>query len=99
MRTGECFEFGWETFKRHASTLVFLTVVLILAQLLLHLVLAMALRHFAGLAVMLLSGLISGGYMAVARIAARGDTPTLQDAFSPFTERQGDFLLVGLAVN
>jgi hypothetical protein len=37
--------------------------------------------------------------MNVARIAARGGSPTLEDAFLPYRVRQGDYLIVGLAAN
>jgi uncharacterized membrane protein len=97
MRIGECFEFGWETFKREASALVFLSFVLIAAELALQGLAVLLLHHFAPLAGMLLSGLFAGAFMSVARKAARGATPTLEDALWPFKERQGDFLLVGLA--
>jgi uncharacterized membrane protein len=97
MRVGECFEFGWETFKREPGPLVFLSFVLVVAQLVLEGLGSLLLHHFAPLAGMLLSGLFAGAFMSVARKTARGATPTLEDALWPFKERQGDFLLVGLA--
>jgi uncharacterized membrane protein len=47
---------------------------------------------------LLITGLFWGGLMVAARKAARGEVPTLGDAFSPFNERPGDYILVGLAV-
>jgi hypothetical protein len=47
----------------------------------------------------LASGLFAGAFMAVAQRGARGQTPSLSDAFRPFRERQGDYLLVGLAMS
>jgi hypothetical protein len=97
MRIGECFEFGWETFKRETSALVFLTFVLLAAELVLQGLAALLLRGFAPLVGMPLWGLFAGAFMSVARKTARGSTPTLEDALWPFKQRQGDFLLVGLA--
>jgi uncharacterized membrane protein len=99
MRIGECFGFGWETFKRETSALVFLSFVLVVADVALQGLAGVLLHRLAGAAGMLLSGLFSGAFMAVARKAARGTTPTLEDALSPFKERQGDFLLVGLVAS
>jgi uncharacterized membrane protein len=97
MRTGECFEFGWETFKRHAGALVFTSLMLVLAHVLLNGLCGALFRGFGALVPLLASGLFLGGHMMIARKAALGETPTLRDAFWPFTERQGDFILVGLA--
>jgi hypothetical protein len=51
---------------------------------------------FAGGA--LLSGLFMGGLANCALVSATGREPTLDDAFAPFKARQGDYLIVGLAV-
>jgi len=99
MRIGECLEFGWETFKRHAGAFVLVTFCLLLANALLNAVLGWLLKGFGGMLSLLVSGLFSGGLMAAARKGARGEAPTLNDAFWPFTTRQGDFLIVGLATN
>ena len=98
MRVGEALERAWETFKQHTGALVAASFVLILTQLVLQGILARALHSpMTFLLNLLLSGLVMGGLMNVARIAARGQDPTLADAFAPFTARQGDYLIVGLA--
>jgi uncharacterized membrane protein len=100
MRIGECLEFGWETFKRHAGAFVLVTLALLVVQALLNAVFSTALKGALGsAATLMISGLFSGGFMAAAREGARGHAPTLSDAFRPFTHRQGDFLIVGLAIN
>jgi hypothetical protein len=100
MRIGECLGFGWEIFKRHTGGLVAATFCLGVAQSVLFGVLSLALRWpFTVFANMLLSGLTLGGMMNVARIAAGGGSPTLDDAFLPYRKRQGDYLLVGLVAN
>jgi hypothetical protein len=100
MQVGESLEGAWQTFKQHTSSLVAATFTLMLAQLVLQGILARTL-HSSPLSFvlnLLLAGLFMGGQMNVARIAARGQEPTIADAFAPFTARQGDYLIVGLAV-
>jgi hypothetical protein len=98
MRIGECLEFGWDIFKRHTGALVAATFCLGVVQSVLDGLISLshswALTFFAN---MLLSGLTLGGLMNVVRIAARGGSPTLEDAFLPYRARQGDYLIVGLA--
>ena len=100
MRIGECLEFGWDIFKRHTGGLVAATFCLGVVHSVLDGLISLAhsflLTFFAN---MLLSGLTLGGMMNVARIAARGGSPGLEDAFLPYRVRQGDYLLVGLAAN
>jgi hypothetical protein len=96
MRIGECLEFGWETFKRNAGAFVLTTFVLMVASMALNVALSSVLKGAGGIASGLVGGLFSGGFMAVARKGARGEVPTLNDAFWPWTTRQGDFLIVGL---
>ena len=99
MRVGESMEAAWHTFKQHTGALVAATFALIVTQVVVQALLARAVHppmsFFLNL---LLSGLVMGGLMNVARIAARGQEPTIADAFAPFTARQGDYLIVGLAV-
>lgn len=99
MRIGECLEFGWETFKRQAGAFVLIAFALLVANAALNGVLSHVLRGFGGIVGLLVSGLFSGGLMSAARKGARGEAPTLNDAFWPFTTRQGDFLIVGLVAN
>jgi hypothetical protein len=98
MRVGESLEGAWQTFKQHTGALVGATFALILTQGVVQAILARAL-HFpmSFLLNLLVSGLVMGGLMNVARIAARGQEPTVSDAFAPFASRQGDYLIVGLA--
>lgn len=99
MRVGESLEAAWRTFKQHIAALVAATFALMIAQIVVQALLARVANPFlSGLLSMLVGGLVMGGQMNVARIAARGQEPTLADAFKPCTERQGDYLIVGLAV-
>ena len=98
MRIGECLSFGWEVFKRHTGALVAAAFCLLVAQAVVHALLVLALRsQVAAAGALLVSGLTAGGMMNAARIAARGQSPSIQDAFAPYRARQGDYLLVGLA--
>ena len=98
MRVGESLESAWQTFKQHTGALVAATFALVLTQLAFHAILMRSTSWILSWALpTLISGLVMGGHMNVARIAARGEEPTLADAFAPFTARQGDYLLVGLA--
>jgi hypothetical protein len=98
MRVGESLEGAWQTFKQHTGALVAATFALVLTQVVLQAIVTRAV-HFpiSFLLNLFLSGLVMGGLMNVARIAARGQEPTVADAFAPFTARQGDYLIVGLA--
>ena len=99
MRVGESLDGAWQTFKRHTGALVAATFALIVTQVVLQAILSRAVHPPMSLVLnLLLSGLVMGGLMNVARIAARGQEPTIADAFAPFTARQGDYLIVGLAV-
>ena len=99
MQVSESLEEAWGIFKRHTGALVAAAFALMLTQAVANAILSksasVALSFMLSL---LLGGLVMGGQMNVARIAARGQEPTLKDAFAPFTARQGDYLLVGLAV-
>jgi hypothetical protein len=99
MRIGECLQFGWETWKRYASAFVFIGVVLFLANALAQAAASAAQRNFGVAVGMLMGGLFWGGLMVVARKAARGEEPSIADAFLPWKERPGDYVLVGFAVN
>jgi hypothetical protein len=99
MRIGECLQFGWETWKRYASAFVFIGLVLFLANAVAQAAAGAALRHFGVAVGMLIGGLFWGGLMVVARKAARGEEPSIADAFLPFRQRPGDYILVGFAVN
>lgn len=98
IRIGECFEFGWRTFKAQIASQVLVTFVLLVGMGMAQGALALASPtiSFAGSA--LLSGLFMGGLANCALVAASGREPTLDDAFAPFKARQGDYLIVGLAV-
>jgi uncharacterized membrane protein len=99
MRVGESLDGAWRTFKQHTGALVAATFALIVTQVVLQALLARAVHPpLSFLLNLFLSGLVMGGLMNVARIAARGQEPTIGDAFAPFTARQGDYLIVGLAV-
>src|SRR3954467_10684640 len=89
-------EVGWNEFKRVPAAYVLTTFVLLVllagAQ--------FTTMYLKGIGVVL--GLILGPLywictLAVARKGASGAEPTLNDAFQPFTERQGDYLIVALA--
>lgn len=94
---GECVEFGWNEFKRKPATYVLTTFVLLV----LYAGAQFASTYLKGIGIVL--GLILGPLywictVAVARKGATGVEPTLNDAFRPFTERQGDYLMVALAM-
>lgn len=98
MRVSESLESAWQTFKQHTGALVAATFALVLTQIVFQAIMMRSTSWILSWALpMLVSGLVLGGHMNVARIAARGEEPTLADAFAPFTARQGDYLLVGLA--
>lgn len=99
MRVGEALKAAWQTFKQHTGALVASTFALVVVQVVLQAIVARAVHPpMAFLLNLLMSGLVMGGQMSVARIAARGKEPTVADAFVPFTARQGDYLIVGLAI-
>jgi hypothetical protein len=94
---GECVEFGWNEFKRKPAAYVLTTFVLLVllagAQ--------FTTMYLKGIGFVL--GAVLGPLywlcsVAVARKGATGAEPTLSDAFRPFTERQGDYLMVALAI-
>lgn len=99
MQTTGYLEYGWEVFKQQTSGLVASAFCLVLLQMASQPLFAFVLRSsLAFLSGLFLSGLVSGGLMLAARRAMRGQAPTLSDAFEPFRARQGDYLLVGIAV-
>jgi hypothetical protein len=99
MRIAECLEFAWATFKAHLAAMIAVTLCIALAQAVLTSVLRYTLQWpVAAVAGTLVSGLFYGGLINAARMAARGVAPTVSDAFLPFRARQGDYLLVGLAI-
>jgi hypothetical protein len=94
---GECLEYGWNEFKRRPAAYVLTTFVLLVmyagAQ--------FATMYLKGIGVLL--GFLLGPLywvctLAVARKGASGAEPTLNDAVSPFAQRQGDYLMVALAI-
>jgi hypothetical protein len=94
---GECVEYGWNEFKQRPAAYVLATFVLLV----LYAGAQATTMYLKGVDVLL--GLILGPFfwvctLAVARKGASGAEPTLNDAFSPFTERQGDYLMVALAI-
>ena len=99
MRIGECLQFGWDTFKRYTAAFVFTGLALFVAGAIAETVAGVAARRLGPFLVMLVHGLFWGGWINVSRKAARGDEPTLRDAFAPFTDRPGDYVLVGLAIS
>lgn len=99
MRIGECLQFGWDTFKRYTGAFLFNGLALFVAGALAEAAAGVAARRLGPLLVMLVSGLFWGGWISVARKAARGEEPTLSDAFAPFTDRPGDYVIVGLAIS
>lgn len=91
--------YGWDVFKRQTSGLVAAAFCLTAVQMACEPVFAYVLRSsFAFVAGLFLTGLVSGGLMLAARSAMRGREPTLSEAFEPFRARQGDYLLVGIAL-
>lgn len=98
MLIGESLQRAWQIFKQHAGAFVACSFALVLVQGVLDAVLRRAWDWPLPLVFnLLLLGLTLGGQVNVARLASRGQEPTLRDAFAPFTARQGDYLLVGLA--
>jgi uncharacterized membrane protein len=94
---GECVEFGWNELKRQPAAYVLTTFVLLV----LYAGAQATTMYLKGVGVVL--GLVLGPLfwictVAVARKGATGAEPTLNDAFRPFSERQGDYLMVALAM-
>jgi len=94
---GECIEYGWNEFKRKPAAYVLTTFVLLV----LYAGAQFATMYLKGIGFVL--GLILGPLywictIAVARKGATSAEPTLNDAFQPFTERQGDYLMIALAM-
>lgn len=97
MNLGACLEFGWTTFKRQAAAYVVTSLVLLVVYVAAQSLIARL--RTGGLALGLLLGPLYWVCMlSVARQGATGAAPTLTDAFRPFTERQGDYLMVALAM-
>ncbi len=94
---GACVEYGWNEFKRRPAAYLLTTFVLLI----LYAGAQFATMYLKGIGVLL--GLLLGPLywvcmLAVARKGASGAEPTLSDAVAPFTERQGDYLVVALAI-
>jgi uncharacterized membrane protein len=94
---GECVEYGWNEFKQRPAAYVLTTFVLLV----LYAGAQFTTAYLKGIGILL--GFILGPLfwvctLAVARKGASGTEPTLNDAFLPFTERQGDYLMVALAI-
>jgi hypothetical protein len=96
---GSCLEYAWNTFKTHTSGHVILTLVLFAASVVAQAAISFASRPLGSAAGMLLSGFFWGCLARAARTSSRGQAPTLDDAFTPLKERQGDYLVVGLAIS
>jgi hypothetical protein len=94
---GECVEFGWNEFKRKPAAYVLTTFVLLVAFAAAQFA-TMHLRNVGFLVGLVLGPMYWICNVAVARKGATGAEPTLNDAFRPFSERQGDYLMVSLAI-
>jgi hypothetical protein len=94
---GECVEFGWNEFKRKPAAYVLTTFVLLVVYAAAQFA-TMYLKHVGFLVGLILGPLYWICSVSVARKGATGAEPTLSDAFRPFTERQGDYLMVALAI-
>ena len=94
---GEWLDFGWNTFKKSVGAYILVSFVLLLVYSVAQLV-ASRLKGAGVVLSMLLSPLYWICMVSAARAGARGAEPTLSDAFRPFTERQGDYLMVSLAL-
>jgi hypothetical protein len=81
MQVGESLDSAWQIFKRHTGALVAATFALTLTQTVLNAILSRTANWMLSLLLsLLLSGLVMGGYMNVARIAARGGEPSASAA-------------------
>lgn len=99
MQVGESLKSAWGTFNERASALCAATAALVVIEVVANAILARTSSWVLSFTLSaLLSGLLAGGQMNVARIAASGRDPSWSDAFAPFKARQGDYLLVGLAI-
>ena len=99
MRIAAYLEYAWDIFKQHTAALVAAAFCLELFQLFSQRLLVRVLSwQLALVSSLLLSGLVAGGLMLAAQKAMQGKSPTLSEAFAPFRERQGDYLLVGLGL-
>ena len=94
---GECIGFGWTSFKQRPAAYVLTTFVLIVVFAIASVVFG-SLRK-VGVALSMVLGPVQWiCSISVAQRGARSEEPTLNDAFRPFTERQGDYLMVALAM-
>ena len=94
---GECVEYGWNEFKQRPAAYVLTTFVVMLIAA--GVQFAAAYLHKIGFLLWLIFFPIEWICIAsVARKGLRGAEPTLNDAFAPFTERQGDYLVVAIAM-
>jgi hypothetical protein len=102
-RIEECLSFAWNAWKRDAGTYLVVTLLLAIANGIASIVTSaihLPLPGFGHFILnMLLSGLFAGAFMAVADRGAAGQTPSIDDAWKPLRERQGDYLIVGLAMS
>ncbi len=97
MDIGSCIQRGWDVFKNSAVPMIVGTLIVLVAT-----VLVGQLNHtipFLGLiASVLLTGLFVGGLTVMAAKANRGEHVDVPDVLTPFRDRPGDYLLVGLVM-
>jgi len=96
---GECLEFGWEEFKARAADYVLALFVLILPFAVLQGVIGYSQLDGLEVVRILIPAMIWTCSMSLAHRVASGAKPDLDDAFRPFTERQGDYLIVCAAMS
>lgn len=94
---GECVEYGWNEFKKRPASYVLTTFVAMLLTAALH----FAVGHLHRIGFLLSLVFFPVQWICMASVAHKGLSgaePTLNDVVRPFTERQGDYLMVALAM-
>ncbi|HKP57444.1 MAG TPA: hypothetical protein VJV78_12020 [Polyangiales bacterium] len=95
---GECVESAWTTFKQNIGDYLVAQLVLALASFAASAALSAAGRGGMVLA-MLLSSIQWTCSMSIAHAGVTKGKPKIEDAFRPLAERQGDYLMVCLAIS
>ncbi|HKU41538.1 MAG TPA: hypothetical protein VJR89_25450 [Polyangiales bacterium] len=94
---GNCLDYAWTNFKQNMSDYVLAQFVLVVPYFALTAAISFLGRRL-GVLTILLPPILWTCSMSIALAGARNGKPKLEDAFRPLTERQGDYLMVCLAM-
>ena len=96
---GECVESAWTSFKQNMGDYVLAQFVLLVPYLVVSGALSASRRLSIASLSVLLPSLLWTCSMSIARAGLRNGKPKIDDAFRPLTERQGDYVMVCLAMS